>query len=375
MSPHAQPGRRPRILMLGPFPPPVHGASQITALLAEHLEQGFDVERHRLYPSPSATGRSTHVAKGCLHARALLCLLVRRNKRVTTYVSLPGGLSLILVLPIVLAARLRGNPLVLHHHSFRYLETRARLLQLMVRYGGNDQLHLVLCEEMGEQLRRRYGNELSTLELSNAWVCSTVGASLVRSDGPIRLGHLSNLSLEKGLDTVLAVFDIVAAQHPDATLSLAGPATDREVTVLIDAALARHGGRVTYSGPLFGEEKRQFLTQLDYFLFFSRYKDEAEPLVIDEALAAGAHVITTQRGCLCAGNYREPSLTVLPKNLEPGAIAHLLTLASPQPRPGPIAEAERRRSDALAQLVVFQQWISANAGRPQRGPLQVRRRR
>lgn len=361
MSPDAQPGRRPRILMMGPFPPPVHGASQMTALLADRLEQEFDVRRCRLSPSPGGNGPARHIAKGWLHARALLCLFLPRNRRVTTYVSLPGGLALTFVLPIVLASRLRRNPLILHHHSFRYLETTARLLRLVVRLGGKDQVHLVLCQEMAAQLKNRYGKGLRTLALSNAWVCSTALAPAQRCDGPPRLGHLSNLSLEKGLDTVIAVFDIVAAQDPTATLSLAGPAADCKVVDLIDAAVARHPGRVIYRGPLFGDEKRQFLGELDYFLFFSRYEDEAEPLVVDEALAAGAHVLTLQRGCLCAGNYNQQSVTVLAQSVEPAAIARLLAHASPLPRGEAIAEAERRRIDATAQLVVFQEWIVAKA--------------
>jgi glycosyltransferase involved in cell wall biosynthesis len=42
----------------------------------------------------------------------------------------------------------------------------------------------------------------------------------------------------------------------------------------------------------------EFLAQVDVFLFPSRYRHEAQPLVILEAQAAGARVVATNVGCV-----------------------------------------------------------------------------
>jgi glycosyltransferase involved in cell wall biosynthesis len=45
-------------------------------------------------------------------------------------------------------------------------------------------------------------------------------------------------------------------------------------------------------------------------VFPSRYTHEAEPLVLDEALAAGASLVATRRGCISPSTYRGPSVRI-----------------------------------------------------------------
>jgi glycosyltransferase involved in cell wall biosynthesis len=53
-----------------------------------------------------------------------------------------------------------------------------------------------------------------------------------------------------------------------------------------------------YLGPLYGDAKQRFYEQLDIFLFPTRYANEAEPLVVFEALRSGVHVIACDRGSI-----------------------------------------------------------------------------
>jgi glycosyltransferase involved in cell wall biosynthesis len=112
------------------------------------------------------------------------------------------------------------------------------------------------------------------------------------------MGHLSNLSREKGIAIVLDCLRVLVAQGVEVELWLAGPAENKDTEKLIAAARAEFGERLKYLGRLDGEEVRRFYQDIDVFLFPTDHKHEAEPLVVIDAVAAGVPVISTDRGCI-----------------------------------------------------------------------------
>ena len=81
----------------------------------------------------------------------------------------------------------------------------------------------------------------------------------------------------------------------DLTLSLAGQPIDASVAVVLDRAQAEFGGRIKQWGFVSGESKDDFLGSIDWFVFPSRYANEAEPIVVLEALAHGVPCVTGRR--------------------------------------------------------------------------------
>jgi glycosyltransferase involved in cell wall biosynthesis len=67
---------------------------------------------------------------------------------------------------------------------------------------------------------------------------------------------------------------------------------------LVDAALARWPNQVEYRGPVYGRDKGQFFSDIDVFLFPTRYHNESWGIVLTEALSASRPVITRSRGCI-----------------------------------------------------------------------------
>ncbi|MDP9073730.1 MAG: glycosyltransferase family 4 protein, partial [Actinomycetota bacterium] len=109
-------------------------------------------------------------------------------------------------------------------------------------------------------------------------------------------GHMSNLCHTKGLVEVVAVYRRLRSEHPMTHLSLAGPTQCATASALL-TSLA-DDPHVSWVGAIDGPTKDEFLRSVDVFLFPSRYKIEAEPLVVWEAASAGCPVIATTRGCL-----------------------------------------------------------------------------
>jgi glycosyltransferase involved in cell wall biosynthesis len=61
---------------------------------------------------------------------------------------------------------------------------------------------------------------------------------------------------------------------------------------------AEASGVLRYLGPVSGAEKVRFFEAADVLVLPSRYPNEAEPLVLHEAMAAALPVIASARGCI-----------------------------------------------------------------------------
>jgi glycosyltransferase involved in cell wall biosynthesis len=115
---------------------------------------------------------------------------------------------------------------------------------------------------------------------------------------PLRIGHLGNLSIEKGLDVVIALAESLIQTGMAVQLMLAGPSANERASSLVRDARRRLGESLTECGPLYGVEKERYFESLDLFVFPTRYVNEAEPLVVFEALSHGLPVIAFDRGCI-----------------------------------------------------------------------------
>jgi glycosyltransferase involved in cell wall biosynthesis len=207
-------------------------------------------------------------------------------------------------MPVVAVGRLLGYRIAIHHHSFGYIDRRSKAMSFIVRMtnGVDTTRHILLCGKMADGFISRYRVHTSrTCVVSNSDILDLRPQLRVDRyvDGqPIVLGHLSNLSIDKGLDSVIDAFEQCLGSHLDVRLTIAGPCSEPAANQLLQAARRRHPDRLEYVGPLTSDQVMEFLAQVDVFLFPSRYRHEAQPLVILEAQAAGARVVATNVGCV-----------------------------------------------------------------------------
>jgi glycosyltransferase involved in cell wall biosynthesis len=285
------------VFVVGPLPPPVHGASVITRSVIEFLRSArTGIVECNISPSATTRGWQWHASRVRAYARTLLSITAGRSGS-TVYIALSGGNGLYYDLLVVLAVRLMGYRLVLHHHSFDYVDHNRLAMSLLLRTAPGDHIHLVLCKDMGEKLKARYRRQLNCVQVSNfCFFPATQPARTARKELR-RIGFLSNISREKGIDRFLDVAERLAAKT-DFAFDIAGPFLDERTRLYVEKRLALLPS-VTYHGPLFGDDKRKFYDLIDAFAFLSRYPNEAEPLVVYEAMSAGLPVVATDRGCLC----------------------------------------------------------------------------
>ena len=307
----SRPGRRTKLALIGPFPPPVNGASKNTKLLAD-AAAGRGAEAVRLN---TETGRAvTHVKGAGYHLRRAkltltngLWLLANARRLRMVYLVPDGGLGIWYNLLTLALLRLAyGGPLILHHRNYSHIARRSPAMARIVGWFGSRAMHVFLEGRMGREFESLYGGPLHRLTVRNAATCDVepvpaetgagVGAGV--REGPIRIGFLSNLTDEKGFHIVESGFLALAARHPDLRFAVAGPVTGETARRRLDRMQQAIGARFTYHGPVSGPDKQRFFAETDLFIFPTIYRLEAQPNVLYEAMAGGCVIVSTRHACI-----------------------------------------------------------------------------
>jgi glycosyltransferase involved in cell wall biosynthesis len=285
------------ILIVGPIPPPVHGAAVITEHVVETLAaQNIRAEGCSTSPHPDARGLRYHLSRLAAYLTCYARILTS-NQIETVYISLSGGWGLIYDFFVVATARLKRCDLILHHHTFHYIVRPSPVLRAIVRIAGTRQRHIALCPTMALRIADIYGARLKQDVISNLTFFDLPQTPCRAAAGPLRvLGYLSAVSFDKGVDRFLDLMAALRAKGSQVTGLIAGPCADQAVKDYVERRV-REIGSVKYLGAVYGDDKDAFLSSIDVLIFPSRL-NEAQPLVIFEAQAAGAIVAATGQGCV-----------------------------------------------------------------------------
>ncbi|WP_420873988.1 glycosyltransferase [Mycolicibacterium vanbaalenii] len=119
---------------------------------------------------------------------------------------------------------------------------------------------------------------------------------------------MSNLSLEKGIAETVDLAISLSRSGTRARLIVAGPIADDESRAQLDRARRQLGSLFEYRGPVGDQTKIDFFGEITHFVFPTRYKHEAVPLVLYEAMASGVVCVATSQGSINEQLEGSPSL-------------------------------------------------------------------
>jgi glycosyltransferase involved in cell wall biosynthesis len=235
---------------------------------------------------------------------------IRRSDAIYISVNVGNGMWLSTIAAGL--ARLAGARLLLHHHSYAYVRERKRRMVALTRAAGPGARHIVLSQSMASDLTRVMPEITEPLIIGNAGLIDETLLELpLKADGgDLVLGHLGSLTLEKGIGDVV---DLAVALHQAGKpirLIVGGPTLDEWAGAHLERAAQELGELFEYRGPLIGQAKHEFFQEITHFVFPSRYVHEAVPLVLYEALAAGAVCVATRQGSIAEQLERSPSMLV-----------------------------------------------------------------
>ncbi len=306
------------VTFAGPLPPPVTGMTAMTAVIVEALEKEGPVKCYNWSRNKPLKGLRWKLARAWGVCKTLLGLSLRgRHKGEVLYYPVNSSWGLLYDMALAALGRTLGYRIVLHHHAYSYIDRRDWRMAMVDKLIGSRGFHAVHCQKMVEDYRAQYQTQATFLIVPPTIVsCEPKKQSrqLPKAiEEVFTLGFLSNLTLAKGLEVLLDTFENLVNRGLPVRLVLAGPCMQQDARLLIEQATMRWPDLVEYRGPVYDDQKTQFYTEIDVFLFPTQYKNESWGIVLTEALAAGRPVIAYDRGCI-SYIVRDGCGLVVPKN-------------------------------------------------------------
>jgi glycosyltransferase involved in cell wall biosynthesis len=298
------------MIFLVDLPKPVHGMSNVNLYISKLLRDKTNNIRV-INTAPSFFyrffGSKLWVVLKFIHFiyvffNLLISLVQLRHGIV--YRSISGGIGQIYDIFYALLIRVFGLRLIVHHHSFNYINSSSLLFYLFIKVCDQKKTsHVVLGDVMKTKLSKKYNIDFSSIMVVSNSAFYKANSDFLdknvtfKQKNTLTLGHLANLSYEKGIEDFYLIAKGLKNMGVDLSVRLAGPTNDNSVKSLIDKMKSEFHDFLYYDG-IYGEDKKRFFKNLDLFIFMSRYKNEAEPLVLYEAGEFGVVNIGSQAGCM-----------------------------------------------------------------------------
>ncbi|WP_374319660.1 glycosyltransferase family 4 protein [Aquabacterium sp.] len=288
------------IFVVAAMPPPVHGQSVMNLIVADSIRNYSPNNLTISNIAPSSSNILVyHLSRISRVTIASLRILFSPRRRISVYSVYESGFGFLYNLLILISARVRMADVFIHHHTSEHCKRHSKRFAVVNWMAGVHAKHIVLSDQMKSDLQDTYGTNLLIRVVNNGSCLSgipKIDPNHKIFDGSISLGHLSNLTPEKGVADVLSIFSELRSRGCPVRLELAGPTADPSIEKAIAEFSALGDNYFRYWGPVFGERKADFLSKVDIFLFPSRYKYEAQPLVLLESMAYGAFCIAYEAG-------------------------------------------------------------------------------
>ena len=300
---------RPRLLIIGPTPPPFHGVAVAIRLL---LDSAI-AERFSLRHLDLADRRGIqHVNKPDVHDVwlfvkqwvGLLQLLLTGRPCITYLVLSQTTIGFMRDTLLLLPAWMLGSRLVLHLHGGylgEWYAHRSFAMQWLVRTVLRRATRVIV---LGETFRHIFTGILPGHKIAvvpNGIEMGSPAPAARHSCGKeaFTVLHLGTLSHLKGTLILLRAIPLVLARQQHVKFTLAGPWSYPEDQAWAEDFIQHHNlsGHVSLPGQIERSEKDTLFAGADLFVF-PGVQQEGQPLVALEAMAAGLPVVFTNRGCL-----------------------------------------------------------------------------
>lgn len=298
--------RKVNLLIVGPFPEPIHGMSIANKNLYDTLRNDVDFVKVVSHNTCSKARKIDKKAQGVFNLKffifslfnILACFYKIFRYRITDVYITPGQsvLGLIRFLPIILFSKIIGCKVYLHFHGSRlnyYISNATLALRALSRLTINLADRVIF---LGEKIAQLDDNLVKSKKVR---ICqngvkgpNSYSRDYHLSESKINVLFMSNLMRDKG---VFELFSAISMLEKDDrfVFHLAG-SIEKGVEEALSEIQVKYPNKVFYHGVVYGESKDNLFRQ-SHVLILPSF-DEGQPLCIIEAYSYGLAVITTNVG-------------------------------------------------------------------------------
>jgi glycosyltransferase involved in cell wall biosynthesis len=293
---------KPRLIVVGPLPPPLHGVAVSTSLVlgSSPVRECFDVEHldtsdHR----PRSNVGRWDLENIWLGVRALADLCRRLNgSRGVVYVPISQNAAAFLRDSLFIwTAHLRGWKVAAHLRGSDFQTFYRRSSRPLQKWLGWTLRRIDSVAVMGSTLRWVFDGLLPAERIAVVPNGTPEPRPSKTSADPDHVLFLSNLRQRKGVEEAVEAALLVRSQRPSTRFTFAGEWEDVELEERLRARTASENGGIMFRSAVRGREKDELLASAAVFLF-PPVQPEGHPRVVLEALAAGVPIVTTDRGAI-----------------------------------------------------------------------------
>ena len=288
-----------KIVVIGPFPPPVHGMAKNLKLMFDSLKFEYEgVCALDISPGRLDRGLLYHFSKfkKFVIAWFKLFYMLLTNKVKSAYIPPDGGFGLVYTFSFVALISIFNRPLIMHHRSFAYINNR-NIFMLFICAINNSSTHVFLCSCMAKKFQIMYGEVENYTVVSNATHVEIPKAFNISCNDVINVGFMSNIGYEKGIGRFIQLVEKLKENGIQLNAYIAGPFDSVEVESSVKELIS-NSHYISYLGPVYNEEKVKFFQSLDCFVFPTFYRNEAQPNVLFEAMSYGNFIVSTDIACI-----------------------------------------------------------------------------
>jgi len=297
---------KPKVLIIGPTPPPYNGMSLATELLLNAVEDEFCVihldtaDRRGL----SNVGRIDfrNVLLAAYHGLKYFSLLLLKNPKIVYVQIAQDRLAFLRDSLFLIPARLLGKKVIVHLHGgyfATFYRSTSGPTQRLIRYClGKSARAIVLGKSLGSMFEGILPAERIRV-IPNGIPDYFGDKRCCPGNGHRRtVLFLSTLMREKGTLDVLAAMPTIAERISDVQAIFAGEWYRPEDQIAAQETISSLGlaAHVKFVGTVSPPFKYDLLSQADVFVLPSY--NEGQPYAVLEAMAAGLPVISSGVGCI-----------------------------------------------------------------------------
>ena len=287
--------------MISAFPPPVTGAAKNSEIIYKELSKSTSV-----FKINTSVGVISHERNFVYHLKRLKqlienCFILMRKiciKKSRVYIVPDGGLGLFYTLIYTNICSIFNAEMVFHYRNYSYIDKKSKILSLCLMLAKNRITHIFLDPYMEKSFINQYGDVKSSLIFLNSAFIENILINVKNGGAILKVGYLSNLCEEKGLYDVIKLIEDCEDLHQRVNFFIAGKAVGKKDMEAINLLSKKYPKAVTYAGEMYGNEKNIFYENSDIFIFPTKYRQEAQPNVIFEAMAQGCVVVANKKGSI-----------------------------------------------------------------------------